>query len=142
MPLVPGRGLHGAPAHFLLSEPSSYVRDTLGTRLAFRRFLGARLEDRNRRHGRGFVRQGRQDSNLEPPVLETGALPVELRPSARRHCTGVRRRPLGALFAVLALGFLFVGLYAADAGGAAWVIAAAAVFIAVWMGELAYKMLK
>ena len=38
-------------------------------------------------------RQGRQDSNLEPPVLETGALPVELRPSARRHCTGVRRSP-------------------------------------------------
>src|SRR5512132_258154 len=26
--------------------------------------------------------QGRQDSNLQPPVLETGALPVELRPSA------------------------------------------------------------
>jgi hypothetical protein len=25
--------------------------------------------------------QGRQDSNLQPPVLETGALPVELRPS-------------------------------------------------------------
>ena len=24
--------------------------------------------------------QGRQDSNLQPPVLETGALPVELRP--------------------------------------------------------------
>jgi hypothetical protein len=29
-------------------------------------------------------RQGRQDSNLQPPVLETGALPVELRPSAVR----------------------------------------------------------
>jgi hypothetical protein len=28
--------------------------------------------------------QGRQDSNLQPPVLETGALPVELRPSVRR----------------------------------------------------------
>src|SRR5205823_13919097 len=25
-------------------------------------------------------RQGRQDSNLQPPVLETGALPIELRP--------------------------------------------------------------
>jgi hypothetical protein len=25
-------------------------------------------------------KQGRQDSNLQPPVLETGALPVELRP--------------------------------------------------------------
>ena len=87
-------------------------------------------------------RQGRQDSNLEPPVLETGALPVELRPSARRHCTGVRRRPLGALFAVLAVGFLLVGAYAANAGGAAWVVAAAAVFLGVWMGELACKALK
>src|SRR5262245_45608637 len=27
--------------------------------------------------------QGRQDSNLQPPVLETGALPVELRPYVR-----------------------------------------------------------
>src|ERR1041384_8223230 len=26
--------------------------------------------------------QGRQDSNLQPPVLETGALPIELRPWA------------------------------------------------------------
>jgi hypothetical protein len=32
--------------------------------------------------------QGRQDSNLQPPVLETGALPVELRPSVRgSDCT-------------------------------------------------------
>jgi hypothetical protein len=54
----------------------------------------------------------------------------------------VRRRPLGALFAVLAVGFGLVGFYAAEAGGAAWVIAFAAVLIAVWMGELAYKMLK
>ena len=58
------------------------------------------------------------------------------------HCTGVRRKPLGALFAVLAIGFILVGLYAADAGGAAWVIAVAAVFIGVWMGELAYKQLR
>ena len=28
-------------------------------------------------------KQGRQDSNLQPPVLETGALPIELLPSAR-----------------------------------------------------------
>jgi hypothetical protein len=54
----------------------------------------------------------------------------------------VRRRPLGALFAVLAVGFVLVGLYAAEAGGAAWVIAAAAVFLGVWMGELAFKMLR
>jgi len=74
--------------------------------------------------------------------LETGALPVELRPSARRHCTGVRRRPLGALFAVLATGFLLLGLYAADQGGVLWVIAFAAVLLAVWMGELALKLLR
>jgi hypothetical protein len=54
----------------------------------------------------------------------------------------VRRRPLGALFAVLATGFAVIGYYAAEAGGAAWVIAFAAVLLAVWMGELAYKMLK
>jgi hypothetical protein len=28
------------------------------------------------------VEQGRQDLNLQPPVLETGALPIELRPWA------------------------------------------------------------
>src|SRR5207249_7350795 len=41
--------------------------------------------------GFGLPRQqGRQDSNLQPPVLETGALPVELRPSAVRgtDCIG------------------------------------------------------
>jgi hypothetical protein len=86
--------------------------------------------------------QGRQDSNLEPPVLETGALPVELRPSAGRHCTGVRRRPLGALFLVLAAGFAGVAVYAALAGGAAWVVAVAAAVLAVWMGESALKMLR
>ena len=64
-------------------------------------------------------------------------------PSAgERHCTGVRRRPLGALFAVLATGFALLGFYAAEAGGAAWVIAFAAVLLAVWMGELAFKMLR
>jgi hypothetical protein len=54
----------------------------------------------------------------------------------------VRRRPLGALFAVLAVGFLLLGLYAADSGGIGWVIAVPTVFIALWMGELAYKSLK
>jgi hypothetical protein len=33
--------------------------------------------------------QGRQDSNLQPPVLETGALPIELRPSAVRSSGSV-----------------------------------------------------
>ena len=54
----------------------------------------------------------------------------------------MRRRPLGALFAVLATGFAVIGVFAADAGGAAWVIAVAAVLLAVWMGELAFKMLR
>jgi hypothetical protein len=54
----------------------------------------------------------------------------------------VRRRPLGALFAVLATGFALIGFYAAEAGGAAWVITFAAVLLAVWMGELAFKMLR
>jgi hypothetical protein len=54
----------------------------------------------------------------------------------------VRRRPLGALFLVLAAGFAVIGFLAAEAGGAAWVIAFAAVLLAVWMGELAVKMLK
>jgi hypothetical protein len=77
--------------------------------------------------------------------LETGALPVELRPyasSARRHCIGVRRRPLGALFLVLAAGFAAVAVYAALSGGAAWVVAVAAAALAVWMGESALRALR
>ena len=31
----------------------------------------------------GMLEQGRRDSNPQPPVLETGALPVELRPWVR-----------------------------------------------------------
>jgi hypothetical protein len=34
-----------------------------------------------RRRSRSTTAQGRQDLNLQPPVLETGALPIELRPS-------------------------------------------------------------
>src|SRR5438874_13808494 len=37
-------------------------------------------------------RQGRQDSNLQPPVLETGALPVELRPWVAAR--GLYSRPI------------------------------------------------
>ena len=33
-----------------------------------------------------YAQQGRQDSNLQPPVLETGALPIELRPWASCDC--------------------------------------------------------
>jgi hypothetical protein len=54
----------------------------------------------------------------------------------------VRRRPLGALFLVLAIGFAAIALFAARAGGGAWVIAVAGAALAVWMGELAYRALR
>jgi hypothetical protein len=74
--------------------------------------------------------------------LETGALPVELRPFGRAHDTGVRRPSLGVLFSLLAAGFLAVAVYAALTGGAAWVIAVAAAALAAWLGELAYRSLR
>jgi hypothetical protein len=58
------------------------------------------------------------------------------------HCTGVNRRPLGALFVLLAGGFGGIGFVAAQAGGLAWAIAVPAVLLAVWMGELAFRMLR
>jgi hypothetical protein len=51
----------------------------------------------------------------------------------------VRRRSLGALFGLLAAGFLGIGVYAALAGGSAWVIAVSSAALAVWMGELAFR---
>jgi hypothetical protein len=54
----------------------------------------------------------------------------------------VRRRPLGALFALLTAGFAAIAFFAARAGGSAWVIAAAGAALAVWMGELAYRSLR
>jgi hypothetical protein len=54
----------------------------------------------------------------------------------------VRRRPLGALFLALAIGFAAIALFAARAGGGAWVIAVAGAALAVWMGELAYRALR
>ena len=41
-----------------------------------------------------FLFQGRRDSNPEPPVLETGALPVELQPSVRASLYVAAREPL------------------------------------------------
>jgi hypothetical protein len=54
------------------SSPSSnyeFGHELLHSRLAGKRLVGAAVSQ-----------QGRQDSNLQPPVLETGALPIELRP--------------------------------------------------------------
>jgi hypothetical protein len=53
----------------------------------------------------------------------------------------VQRNLLGLLFVALAAGLLFVGLYAAREGGSAWVIALAAGALAVWMGDLARRVL-
>ena len=56
--------------------------------------------------------------------------------------TGVRRRPLGALFLMLAAGFAGIGFVAAREGGRAWVIAVAAAALAVWMAEMAFRALR
>jgi len=52
------------------------------------------------------------------------------------------RSPLGALFLLIAAGFAGVAVAAGLAGGAAWVIAAAAALLALWMGELAFRALR
>jgi hypothetical protein len=54
----------------------------------------------------------------------------------------VPRRSLGALFALLSVGFLAIGVYAAFAGGSAWVIAVACAALGAWMGELSYRALR
>ena len=82
--------------------------------------------------------------------LETGALPVELRPwvagangtaaSEWQH-PGMQRRLLGLLFAVLAAGLGLIAVFSALEGGGAWVIALAAVALALWMGDLARRTL-
>jgi hypothetical protein len=54
----------------------------------------------------------------------------------------VQRRFLGALFVLLTATFATIGFLAAREGGRAWVVAAAAGALAVWMGELAYRTLR
>lgn len=95
------------------------------------------------------TKQGRQDSNLRPTVLETAALPTELRPWAGANGTAsqvapshrVQRRLLGLLFATLALSLGLVAIYSALEGGGAWVIALAAAALALWLGDLARRAL-
>jgi hypothetical protein len=53
----------------------------------------------------------------------------------------VQRPLLGLLFATLALGFGLVAVYSALAGGRAWVVALAAAALALWMGDLARRVL-
>jgi len=88
--------------------------------------------------------------NLQPPVLETGALPIELRPwvaeangtaGSEWHHHGVQRRLLGILFALLAAGLGVIAVFSAREGGGAWVIALAAAALALWLGDLARRAL-
>ncbi|MDP8910575.1 MAG: hypothetical protein M3M94_00725 [Actinomycetota bacterium] len=54
-----------------------------------------------------------------------------------------RRRPaLGALFFVLSLAFAVIAIAAARAGGSAWVIAATAIVLALWLGSLSLASLR
>jgi hypothetical protein len=53
-----------------------------------------------------------------------------------------KRPALGALFAILAVGFAGIAVAAAMAGGGAWVIAAAAGLLALWMGEMAWRVFR
>jgi hypothetical protein len=53
-----------------------------------------------------------------------------------------RRTSLGALFSLIAAAFAAIAVAAALAGGSAWVIAAAAAILALWMGESAYRALR
>ncbi|MEZ5102708.1 MAG: hypothetical protein R3C15_23520 [Thermoleophilia bacterium] len=53
---------------------------------------------------------------------------------------GPRRGALWALFALIAVGFAGVAVWAGTARQ--WIVLAAAAALAVWMGELTYRSLK
>jgi hypothetical protein len=111
-----------------------------------------------------LTQQGRRDSNPQPPVLETGALPVELRPWVGADCIGafrgsrerdrsepgyyaarVQRRALGILFATLAAVFAATAVWAvlsAGNGPKGWVVALAAVALAAWLASLAVSVFR
>ena len=61
--------------------------------------------------------------------------------SETTYACRVQRTLLGVLFSVLAAGLALIAVYAALAGGSAWVIALAAGALAVWMGDLARRAL-
>jgi hypothetical protein len=56
-----------------------------------------------------------------------------------------QRRALGALFALLAIGFFgiaFAAAYGARSVAAGWVVALAAVALALWFASMAYRALR
>jgi hypothetical protein len=93
---------------------------------------------------RGFRLQGRQDSNLQPPVLETGALPIAPRPWVAARIVSAPQYahlvPLAVLFSVLTVGFAAIAVWSAEASR--WPIALAAAALAAWMGSFAWSALR
>ena len=93
-------------------------------------------------------KQGRRDSNPRPTVLETAALPAELRPSASpgsvtrrvRHDPGVGRYGMPLLFSALTAVFAVIAV--SSAIHHQWVIAVAAVAIGGWMSTFAWAALR
>jgi hypothetical protein len=53
-----------------------------------------------------------------------------------------QRRALALLFALLALGLGAVGVLSALSGGRAWIVAVAALALALWLGDLARRTLR
>ena len=53
----------------------------------------------------------------------------------------MQRTLLGVLFSILAAGLALIAVYAALAGGRAWVVALAAGALAAWMGDFARRVL-
>ncbi|HSG12528.1 MAG TPA: hypothetical protein VLA22_01530 [Gaiellaceae bacterium] len=53
----------------------------------------------------------------------------------------MQRHLLGLLFIALAAGLLLIAVYSARQGGGAWVIAAAAAALGLWMADLARRVL-
>ena len=56
-----------------------------------------------------------------------------------------QRRALGALFALLAIGFVgiaFAAVYGASGEGVGWAIGLASLALAFWLASLAYKALR
>ena len=63
-------------------------------------------------------------------------------PGKRRdYAERVQRRLLGLLFGMLALGLGLVAVASGLQGGRAWVVAIAAAALALWMGDLARRVL-
>jgi hypothetical protein len=54
----------------------------------------------------------------------------------------MQRRALGILFAVLAAAFVLVAVAATGHGARGWIVAVAALALAVWLGSLALSALR